>query len=478
MPTPLPDAERRRLVQGLLDRGATREQIMGELARAEGYVPRRTLETYGGAGREIESPEPNVIDPYSKAPYQPIGQVPKLPEERAKMIRQAVAGLAPIAAAPLTAGMSLIPAALAEAGIVGTADLGLQGARKLADPGYEINPRESFDIGATSGLASGATRGILTGLQRLFGHAGGIPGVALNEVLEEAPAGGRKAARMIRAAKPEAEYRLAQEAQGSALKQRAPSLPEAEAEVAAKKGQIDTTPILQRIMDRYRANPVNPGEEAANKGLDALAERLPPSMTMEQLEDYLRRIRVPVQDVMGKEGGTLAQNDVMDIQAFIRSFRDKILGDKGASAFARSSREIEAIRRFRSLLVTPQGHLKRSAENTLRRLPGNRVIMDVIARYDAVAGTDFAKKAHALALKRMWTPTDLQDAGALTEMLAKAGKGGMMSRLAGPPARGIAKAITVAAPPRGYPRVIAGSAAAAIKAGEEEDKHIRAKENP
>lgn len=381
------------------------------------------------------------------------------------LMRAGAVAAGSLALTPLTTGMSLIPSMATDFAGTAGADLLYQGGRKLAT-GQDINPMESVETGAWSAGAGGLVRGALTGAQKAIGALGGIPQGAISEVSQKAPLGGRKAYQMVRKAPADAEHVLATEAQRSITTAKSPSYPDAKAAVGAYSKDVDTAPIYGRILQRLRAKPVNAGEEAANRALEDMADRLPDKMTMVELEDYLQRIRTPVKDQIGQIGGSLKTNDVKDLSSFIRGYRDKLLAgeplaEKGPEAFAQSSREMESIKQFRKLLLDPSGNLRRSAENTLRRLPSNRVIMGIVDRYDAAMGTTFGEKARALGLKRQFNPTDLKDAGSLIEMLTRIERGGSItSRLAGPPARGLTKAIAIAVPPRGLPSRAAAAAEA------------------
>ena len=95
-----------------------------------------------------------------------------------------------------------------------------------------------------------------------------------------------------------------------------------------------------------------------------------------------------------------------------------------------------------------KGNLRRSAPNTVARFKGNGVIEEVVRKYDEAMGTDFAGKMDDLALNRQWSPKQTGDAGALTEMLAEAGRG--RAKIGAETGRKIAKGIAVLGP-RGAP---------------------------
>lgn len=446
------------------------------LAEADGL----TIEQILGQGVDLSGPKGIGAGPMVNLPPGQRG-VNRVSEGAAEMRRsqeaynrQLVRGI-PVAAAsvalsPATGGMSLLGAMGTEFAGTAGADLATQVGMKMYDPTREINPIESAVVGGTSALTGGLVRGGLTAAQKIAGAAGGIPKPAIKAVNEAAPFGGRKAYQMIREAPPEAEMNIALQAQKSVKGAKSPSYQRAKGYVGrydATQDEIDTTPIYERISSRIRSKPVTAEEETANAALDDLADKLPDKMTMKELETYVRRIRASVKGNYGQPGGNLKTQDIKDIAAFSRQYRDELLtkasGKYGPQQFAQSSQEMEAIKNFRRTLLDSKGNLRSGAENIIRRLPRNRVVMQVFERFDAVDGTDIASQAKALGLKRQWTPTDLKDAGSMLEALM-----GRLNRLTGPPARGLAKAITVAAPPRGYPSRGAAATAAFMQAMEQE----------
>lgn len=467
---PLSD-EQRAWAEKKLSEGASEDEVFGFLAQD------MNVDLSGpqgiGAGPMIDQPQLGRQGNPVAAGAADIERANK--QYQRGLVRGIPAAAAGLALSPLTGGMSL-PAAMATdfAGMTG-ADLLTQTVMKGLDPSREINPLESAKVGVWGAGTGGAVRAGLSVAQRTLGAIGGIPKGAINEVNQTAPLGGPKAYGMVKNAPADAEFALANQARDSIQKARSPSFPQAEAAVGAYQKDVDTAPIYGRILQRLRAKPVNAAEEAANKSLEDLADRLPDKMTMTELEDYLQRIRVPVKDQMGQVGGSLKTNDVKDLSSFIRQYRDKLLAGEPASeagpgAFVKSSREMESIKQFRKLLLDKSGNLRRSAENTVRRLPSNRTIMGVFDRYDAAMGTDFGQKARALALKRQFNPTDLKDAGSLIEMLSRIDRAGSItSRLAGPPARALTKGMSVVLPPRGFPSRSAAATEAFRSAMEQEE---------
>jgi hypothetical protein len=466
MPTPLPDAERRRLVQGLLDRQVPPERIKELVNQAEGYGSPDSFSQGQDPFRSVSRGTPAMTSPPVEIPSE--GAISP------KTARQALASGAAILASPLTGAMSLIPAALAEGGIVGAADLGLQGLRKLGEPEYQIDPMESAQVGGGAALGSGIVRGVLGGLMGLAGNRAGIPKEAITEVAERAPMGGKKAYNMIKARPRGEEFALAKKAGAAANTARAPTLPAAKAALTAKPVQVDMQDVFDHIQSLRRSGAVNKAEDAANAALDDLAGRLPQSMKIEEFHNWIQRIRQPVKDAIGKEGGSLIAQDLKDIQNFARKHRDTLAGPESAAAFHATSEEIDAIKRFKNLLVDDKGNLRRSAPNTVARFKGNGVIEEVVRKYDEATGSNYAGLMDDLALNRQWSPKQTGDAGALTEMLAEAGRG--RAKIGAETARKVAKGIAVVGP-RGVPSQVGGAVGAREAAGRVEDKRIRAKDN-
>lgn len=468
---PLSDEERA-WAEKKIAAGAPKEQVFQFLASKRGMSV--DLSGPGGIG-----PRPMINEPAIGREGNPVAQGAADIENMNKRYQQGLVRGIPAAAAslaltPVTGGMSLLPAMMTDFAGAAGADLLTQTAMKGIDPSRKINPLESAVVGAGSAIPGGIVRGALTAVQKFFGAAGGIPNRAINTVNQAAPLGGRKAYQMIKEAPSDAEMQIAQAAQKSVQRARSKSFPTAQAAVANYTQDVDTAPIYQRILSRLRtpvgnAKAVTDAEAAANKALDNLADTLPDKMTMTELEDYLQRIRTPVKDQIGQIGGSLKANDVKDISAFIRKYRDQLLSAnpataEGPAAFEASSQEMAAIKQFRKTILDTKGNLRVGVENIIRRLPRNRVVMGIVERYDAANGTTFAQQARTLGLKRQLTPTELKDAGSMLEALM-----GRFMRITGPPGRGVAKFITVAAPPRGYPS--RGAAAyGAFKAAMEQEK--------
>jgi len=476
LPQPLPDEKRAELLKKAEAAGIPKEQAFRDLA---------TLEGYGSAAPAAAGASPDSFsqgqDPFRNVPRgtpamtSPPIEIPSEGGVSSKTARQTLASGAAILASPLTGGMSLIPAALAEGGIVGAADLGLQGLRKLGESEYQIDPMESAKVGGGAALGSGIVRGTLEGLMGLAGSRAGIPREAIAEVADRAPMGGKKAYDMIKARPRGEEFALAKESGAAAKAARAPTLPAAKAALTTNApAQVDMQDVFDHIQSLRRSGAVNKAEDAANAALDDLAGRLPQSMSIEEFHNWIQRIRQPVKDAIGKEGGSLIAQDLKDIQNFARQHRDSLAGPESAAAFHATSEEIDAIKRFKNLLVDDKGNLRRSAPNTVARFKGNGVIEEVVRKYDKATGSNYAGLMDDLALNRQWSPKQTGDAGALTEMLAEAGRG--RAKIGAETGRKIAKGIAVVGP-RGVPSQVGGAVGAREAAGRVEDKRIRAKDN-
>ena len=356
----------------------------------------------------------------------------------------------------------------------------------MIEPSREAIPlSESAEIGAWgagSGLVAG---GLIKGLRGWVSRRGGVVPEAVKQVEKAAPYGGPKAARMVKAAPEGSQMAIAERAQESAVAQRSPSLPEATAGVKAASQDVDTQPIFDHIMSKYRANPVNKAEEAANAALEDLAGRLPQKMKMTELQDYLQRIRRPVKDALGKEGGSLIASETKDIQSFVRQHRDAALNaagqGKAVEAFAASSKEIETIKKFKKMLLDNKGNLKDSAEGIIRRIPSNKVILKKVEAYDKVAGTQFAKDAKDLALKEMWNPKDFHTAGSLAAIVSQNTNAIRARGIIPVPqgaARKVGKILTVATPPHLIAKLADSFAKTLAVKSIEKSKRAVPQENP
>lgn len=478
MPDQSPDPNRYRLVSELLKRNATGPEIDS------------ALEEYDKKILSLPKTPVGAMLPMSTTPTRPLTLQETIEgnkfygETLPRMAVQAGAGLS---LAPFTGGMS-IPAAFAtEAAGSYTADQLYQQIRQKLQPSYQNQgARESANIALWNAGPTAVVRGTLGGLRGLLANKAGIPAKAVADVAEAAPYGGPTAGKMVKVPPENAQFKLGQMLERTLPKQRASALPAAQEAVIDYPAPVDTKPVYDYILSKARVPPEGgqllAGERTANRALGDLAGSLPEKMSMDELHQFLQRIRGPIEDQLGKEGGSLATQDLKDVQAFIRIYRDKLLTDAGGKdavkAFAVSSKQIDAIDEMKALVLDDKGNLLRSAPNTLRRVLGNPVILRVLERYQKATGEKTADVAKNLAMRQLWNSSDYGDLGALTEILAgvkEAVQGRGLIRIPKGPARSGAKFLSVYLTPQTAGKAV-GTVTGALAARNAELGRVRSKD--
>jgi hypothetical protein len=174
-----------------------------------------------------------------------------------------------------------------------------------------------------------------------------------------------------------------------------------------------------------RTPAANPEEQAANAQLERFKKFVPELKDATGLNDWLRRIRGPIKAQLGKPGAPLHANDIKEMQAFTRAYRDTLLGgpqSEGAQAFAKSSRQIQAAKDLQKIIADPRGNLKPGAEAAWRRVISdkNHVTRRAMENFDALTGSKITQEAEALAMRRLWNPEDAGNAVFILSMIARA----------------------------------------------------------
>jgi len=186
--------------------------------------------------------------------------------------------------------------------------------------------------------------------------------------------------------------------------------------------------IVTGELDRMiaaRTPAANPEELAANAKLERFKKFVPEFKNATELHDWLRRIRGPIREQLGKEGAPLHADDLKDLQAFVRKYRDRLLGGEkaaGPQAFAKASRQIEAARNLQDIIVDSEGNMRPGAEGAWRRVLNdkNHTVRRAMETFDELTGENITRQADTLAMRRLWNPEDAGNAVFILSIIARA----------------------------------------------------------
>lgn len=233
------------------------------------------------------------------------------------------------------------------------------------------------------------------------------------------------------------------------------------------QGPVDFEPIRQRILSLVDDRATSTGRIAVNNQLRGMADRIPESGTMDDLDFFIREQTEPIRGQVQNLEAALPASVQQRIVSFARGYRNRILPEARRD-FAAASRYLAATKRIRSMLVDKSGNLRRGVEGVWRQIPRNKVVMEAFENYDKVHGTNFANRALDLARRANWSPGD----GATALGMLDAGVG-WWGRAAATTSRAVGKVLTISAIPAG--RIAAGMTAASES---EKSRRIALRANP
>lgn len=444
MPNPLPESERRRFIERAIQMNVPQDRILADLAQLEGRAPLSAEFEPGSAlgGRAL----------------LPGGGAAVTPEEQ-EAGREFYAETLPNFAVPFAlsaagAGVAGLPGAAAGSAL-GEVLLGtrIRSEEGLIRPNLESGtlPRAALSGGltlATGGAANLATRGL--------GYLGGVKQKFITPVLRKGPLGVIKAIKKPVETAEETAVRGAAEATRKVISpyagERLPAMTTAKDALASLDAELafaGARPSRQLVIGKIddiiaaRTPPANPEEAAANAAIAELKDFVPEKFeNATHLHDWLTRIRGPVKEQLGHPGAPLHKEDLIDLQAFVRQYRDRLLGGPeaaGPRAFAQASKQIGAAKTLRNLLVDSKGNLKSGAEGAWRRVMNekNHVLRRTLEDFDKQTGSHYAQDAIDLAGRRGWNPDDAGHAIFVLSIIARVLSGA---------ARGAAKTAAVVRP--------------------------------
>lgn len=395
----------------------TLEQILARKSQGGG----KTLEQILAEGREYTAP-PDIAEP------PPSGLPSEVEEMRAAggktTMQQAEKFAVPFVTTAIGGALGGLPGAMAGAG-AGELITGVrkrEGRIGLA-PGTEERAVQSAVL---AGVGEGVARLGIRGL----GYLGRIKQKAITPVLRKGPIA------TIRAISKPGEYaeRDAALAAAEATGKQAPALHEAEAALTDLDARLATAharPSRQVVVDKInemltkRGQPANPEEAAANRSLERFKGFVPQFKSASSMHDWLTRIRVPIQEQLGKAGAPIHKEDLIELQHFVREYRDRLLGgaaSPGAKAFAKASRQIQSAKELRAMFLDQRGNLKPGAEGTWRRVMGEKdhTFRRALESYDELTGQKLTQQATELAQRRAWNPEDSGNAVFILSIIARA----------------------------------------------------------
>lgn len=402
MPTPLPESERRRFIEGALQRGMPPDRIKADLAQLEGYAPLSVTIDQNRALTEARLPG---------------GGQPVTPQEQAEgkefftrtVPRTALAVGAGLAATPFTAGMSMLPAAGIQGLATGLGDLAGQKLSVMMGGQEKVEPRESYRI-AKRATAGGIGIGLIAraggefvGIARdLIRRAGGkVPGAGFG-LTTAAPAR-------------EAEHQLGQKVQ-DALKNIENSVTSGRQAKQAILADADAAGVkvpVQGIVNTLLSKVIPKASERSarqfNSAITDFATRLAQRGDMTP-QEFDRFVIDELDSKIFKAGGAGPRDTrIAEALGVVRdNARETLittLERAGHSGVREANDAAEMALRFRESADQVFGPGKLSLENRLRNLfqPGHTAEQELLKQIGDEAGIDLLDEARKLATRRAFT---------------------------------------------------------------------------
>jgi hypothetical protein len=437
VPTPLPDAERRRFIEKALSLGVPHDRIKADLAALEGYGPLSVTTT----------PMQNM-----DAARLPGGGPPVSPAEQAQgmefmtrtLPRGAAAAIPAALATMATGGMALPTAMAIEGAAAGAGDLVYQGINR-AVRGEQIKPIESLKVAGVQAAGTGILRPAFDALSTL---AGAPPRVI--RFLRDVRMTGRYS-RTFGEPKDAAEHQLGQGIKSAVDKWRSQKTgPRIEKEAILRDAtdsgvKIPAQPIIDALEETKLRTPKTDVGEKLNSALSTIQTR------------FMNVRTSPVNFAQGQIRGKVSRMPRTDLtpseidEMLTREFDNRIYtmsGDPKDQPLAEALADARgAIRetllsalpdRARQLTEATYAELSKreevgkflspgliSLETKIRNIfkPGNAGDLDALQYVSKVTGIDYYGAALKLAQKRATIPDPRQAAKGLDFVMELIRKG-------------------------------------------------------
>lgn len=169
---------------------------------------------------------------------------------------------------------------------------------------------------------------------------------------------------------------------------------------------VDTASIVQTMREQIHPEATLPERQALNEWIEERAASLPPRMTHEGLDSFIREWRETIKSTYGrgKSEITVPQRVRRTTVDSAKALRDRLMPE-AAPHFAQAEQYLDATKSLQKMLVDAKGKMRPGAVNIWRQAMENDIIMQRLREFDRVTEGKYnvTESGLQLARKKAWT---------------------------------------------------------------------------
>lgn len=169
---------------------------------------------------------------------------------------------------------------------------------------------------------------------------------------------------------------------------------------------VDTASIVQTMREQIHPEATLPERQALNEWIEERAASLPPRMTHERLDSFIREWRETIKSTYGrgKSEITVPQRVRRTTVDSAKALRDKLMPE-AAPHFAQAEEYLGATKKLQKMLIDKEGDVRPGAVGMWRQAMENDIIMQRLREFDRVTEGKYnvTESGLRLARKKAWT---------------------------------------------------------------------------
>lgn len=170
--------------------------------------------------------------------------------------------------------------------------------------------------------------------------------------------------------------------------------------------EVDTSAVVRAMRDQIHPEATLPERQALNEWIDERAASLPPRMTHEGLDSFIREWRETIKSTYGRGKSEISvpQRVKRTTVDAAKELRDRLMPE-AAPHFAQAEQYIDATKTLQKMLVDAKGKVRPGAVNLWREAMQNDIVLQRLREFDRVTEGKYnvTESGLQLARKKAWT---------------------------------------------------------------------------
>lgn len=176
---------------------------------------------------------------------------------------------------------------------------------------------------------------------------------------------------------------------------------------------VDTSDVVDAMRGQIHPEATLPERQALNEWLEERAASLPPRMTHEGLDSFIREWRETIKSTYGRGKSEISvpQQVKRTTVDSAKALRDRLMPE-AAPHFAEAEQYLDATKTLQKMLVDAKGKVRPGAVGLWRQAMENDIILQRLRKFDEVTGGKYnvTESGLQLARKKAWTSQNAVEA--------------------------------------------------------------------